>query len=94
MYDFGLSEEQFWRLTPAKFFYLSRRHEAEQELRDFRMAYIISTMCNINRGKRTRSYKPQDFMPTKLAERKKPKTMKELKAQFMSALGHRMKDDK
>jgi hypothetical protein len=40
VYDFGLTTEQFYLLTPAKFNALSRRFDAEQERADYQTARL------------------------------------------------------
>lgn len=51
IYDFGLTEEQFLDLTPAKFRALGKRHELKNQLEDYRAGVIASLLYNINRGK-------------------------------------------
>jgi hypothetical protein len=51
VYDFGLTEEQFLDLTPAKFRALSKRHELKNQLEDYRAGVIASLLYNIHRGK-------------------------------------------
>jgi hypothetical protein len=51
VYDFGLPEEQFLDLTPAKFRALSKRHEHRNQLEDYRAGVIASLLFNIHRGK-------------------------------------------
>ena len=64
MYDFGLSDEQFWALTPAQFSALSDRFDDKNRREDFRNAHVISVMCNLHgRGKDDPPYTPHMFMP-------------------------------
>ena len=91
IFDFGISEDHFWRLTPAKFFYLSRRAEAKVEQDDFRMAYILATICNANRSRKQRALKPADFLPKKGRTKKRvAQSPNQLHAKFKSILGHRV----
>lgn len=90
MFDFGLTEDQFWRLTPAKFFYLSRRLEAKNEMDDFRMAYVISTIVNVNRKKGKKAMTPKDFMPSEIAKKKRKKSADQLHQQFRALMGDRI----
>jgi hypothetical protein len=47
LYDFGLTEEQFWRLTPAQFGALSKRKDEENRHNDWRFGMIVSTIANL-----------------------------------------------
>jgi len=53
IYDFKLTEEQFFDLTPAKFRALGKRHELRNQLEDYRAGVIASLLYNIHRGKGT-----------------------------------------
>ncbi len=65
MYDFGLSDEQFWKLTPAKFSALSGRHEHANRQSDLRAGFIGSVIANVNRdeAKKPDPYTAEDFFP-------------------------------
>lgn len=52
VYDLGLSEAQFWKLTPAKLAYLIDRKEASEKYTDSRFGMIVSTMVNLFVGKK------------------------------------------
>jgi hypothetical protein len=62
-FDFGLSESQFWDLTPAKFSALFDRVIENKREAFLRSGIIASTIANVNRGKGKSPYKPEDFMP-------------------------------
>ena len=64
-YDLHLEEDDFWRLTPAQFDALHRRHLAAEEREDLRAGIVASTIANANRDpkRRKQPFKPQDFMP-------------------------------
>lgn len=67
MIDFGLTDAQFWRLTPAQFSSLADRYDQryDQERRhlDFLAGIIAATIANVNRSKSQKAFKPEDFMP-------------------------------
>lgn len=67
MVDFGLSEAEFWRLTPREYGIMKRRFEASEERKDYRAALITSWVANSIPSKRKRPYKPDDFMPRRRA---------------------------
>jgi len=88
-YDVGLSEEEFWELTPAQYDLLAKRHidhekgkirleEAKLERSDYQAALICCVLANINRDKKKKPtpYKVDDFMP-KVVEEKKKQTPEE-----------------
>lgn len=66
---------------------MSRRHEAAEEMNDFRMAYIISTIVNVNRGKKSKAATPFDFMPSKIKDKKQKKTQEELLFAWEKVMG-------
>ncbi|CAK0779016.1 hypothetical protein CCP3SC15_610014 [Gammaproteobacteria bacterium] len=61
----GLTEAEFWRLTPAKFFALVEARNRQVMRRDFRSGLIASVICQALGGKQ----EPFDFFP----QHKKPK---------------------
>lgn len=63
VYDFGLSEAEFWKLTPAKFCALSDKFDAENFRCDLRAGIVASVIANVNRGEKTKPFSPKDFMP-------------------------------
>lgn len=65
MYDFGITEEQFLQLTPAKFAALSERHDYSVHQAEFRAGLICSIIANANRDekKRPQPYTAYDFVP-------------------------------
>ena len=64
-YDLGLTEEEFWGLTPRQYRALLDRHEEAQEWQDYRAGVIAATVVNMLKAKGGKTYKPTDFMPTK-----------------------------
>ena len=71
----GLTDAEFWCLTPKEYSYLVKRFGQEQERYDRRAALVSSVIANVNRNtkKRKRPYTVQDFMPR--AGKKKSKKM-------------------
>jgi hypothetical protein len=63
VYDFGLTDEQFWELTPAQFSALSERYDQDNMRLDFRAAIISSVIANTSRGKDDPPFTPKQFMP-------------------------------
>lgn len=64
MYDFGLTDEQFWNITPPQFSALSDRFDQNNRHQDFRTAQVMSMLANCHcRGKDDPPYTPQMFMP-------------------------------
>lgn len=81
VYDLGLTDAQFWRLSLREFFYLMKRHNAEQERRDLRAALICSVIANVNRDpKKGKSYQPKDFMPKKRQQQTPEQMLQTVKA--------------
>lgn len=81
VYDFGLTSEQFWRLTPAQFHALSKKRDDDALIHDSRMAQVICTMRNVWRGKNSRVVKPEDILPS-LGKAKKKRKPRDLKAEW------------
>lgn len=65
MYDFKLSSEDFWELTPPQFAALSRRHDHHQEQRHFSAGIVASTIANCHRDPQSKPepFTPLDFIP-------------------------------
>lgn len=65
VYQLGLTEAQFWKLTPAKFVALCdvwhELEEIRQKQDDFRAGVICATIANVNRGKKGKVFKASDF---------------------------------
>lgn len=76
IYDFGLTEDEFWDLTFAQFRALSKRHDLAQQQRDLGFGIVASVIANVNRDpkKRRKEFEPKDFMP--VYEPTKPKKPK------------------
>lgn len=67
VYRLGLTEEQFWRLTPAKFTAMlnvcNKVEEFNHNKADYRAGLICATLANVNRGKKGKTFKASDFFP-------------------------------
>jgi hypothetical protein len=64
VYDFGLTDEQFWALTPPQFSALSERYDQENYRNDSRVAQQLAMMANIHcRKEGDAAYTAQMFMP-------------------------------
>lgn len=76
MYDFGLSSDQFWDLTPPQFQVLSDRHDARSEREEFYSGLVCSVIANCNRDekKRPEAFTAKDFMPSYAHETDEPET--------------------
>jgi hypothetical protein len=72
IYDFSLTDAQFWRLSLRQYVGLLERHVAERERQEYRAAFIVSAIYNTVRDskKQTQPYKPEDFMPKKRTKKK------------------------
>jgi hypothetical protein len=62
IYDLGLDDDQFWRLTIRQFNKLVERHKENKRAELFNSALICSVIANVNRGK-GKPFQPSDFMP-------------------------------
>jgi len=54
-------------LTLAQFDALAERYQDSKEWEDHRAALICAVVANCHRGKKSKAYKPSDFMPKKKA---------------------------
>lgn len=80
-YNLGLSEREFWKLTPAQFYALSQRHKQERELKMLDSASIVAAIYNVNRDpkKRKRPFSPYDFMPKEKVEKSPEELLEQVK---------------
>ena len=65
MYDYGLTSEAFWNLTPAQFYSLSKSLEEDELQQDFRFGIVATLIANANRNpkKRSKPFDWTDFFP-------------------------------
>lgn len=83
----GLSDEDFWRLTPREFNALARAREAEQRNWDARFGLLAAILANAHRDpkKRAAPFEPKDFFPSLAKMKKRRQTVQEQK-QIVSIL--------
>ncbi len=62
--DFGLSESQFFALTPRQYHALVKRKERDIEHRELLAGIVASTTANFSMGAPERALSPRDFMPS------------------------------
>lgn len=86
VYDFKLREEDFWRLTPAKFASLSRRFDAKMEIEDFRMGNIMALIANVYRSEKSKAYTWKDFVPREYDEKTEEVTANDLHTQWKTMI--------
>ena len=79
-------------MTPVKFAALSDRFSEAQDRQDFRMGNIMALVANVNRGKKGKTYKAQDFMPSQIRNQGKKKAPSELHSLFKGLLGGQIRD--
>lgn len=72
-YDLGLTEEEFWELTPAQYDALNERHLIHRQMDDYRAGVIASILCNIHKEKGSKPAEPADFFSS--LPRSKPREM-------------------
>ncbi len=95
-YDLGLSDDEFWRLTPAQFAALCDRMEAEREHAEYCAALVIAEMGNMQRAEGAVPLEPGLFMRKHAAaaiERRQineAKVAKENLRHVMGAIGARV----
>lgn len=90
--DLGLSDEQFWRLTPRLWAALVARYEEQQDRDDWRCGQIAAIIANSNRNAKTRPqpFSVEEFMLRKSsrgpgARKSSPESMLTFLKQFASA---------
>lgn len=79
VYDYGLTTEQFKRLTPAQFYALSKRYDANKKQQDYGFGIVASVIANCNRNpdKQKKPFTPEDFVPVYEKKRKAKGSMKQ-----------------
>lgn len=66
--NLGLSDAEFWRLTPRELFLLWDRHRERLEERRYLAGLVCATFANFNgMAKPGRQLTPADFVPLKNA---------------------------
>lgn len=88
IFDFGLTTDQFWELTPGQLWALGKRFEYAIERQEFGAGLITAAICNVNRPSNSPAMKPEDFMPSKAKRsRQNPQQMLELVKMLQPILG-------
>src|ERR1051326_2867207 len=65
VHDFGLTSEEFGRLTPGMFMALLDRRSAQFRRECYLAGLVASTILNVNRhSEKDRAWSPFDFVPT------------------------------
>lgn len=85
-FQLGLSEEEFFDLTPLQFTYLTERYEQERESLDFRAGVIAATVANCNRKKGSKAFKATDFMPNYQVQQEKGPNQMKMMAMTLNAM--------
>ena len=72
VYDCGLADTQFWRLSLRQYVELLKRHGIAEERQEYRAAFIVAAIYNTVRDskKQQQPYKAEDFMPKKRTKKK------------------------
>lgn len=82
--DLGLTEAEFWALTPAKFFSLAERVSARETMQDFRAGALVWVVRKIAGDKQARI---EDFFPSlKAIKKNRAQSVQELKSQLNSLI--------
>jgi len=87
-YDLGLSDSEFWELTPAQFDALNARLFQKIQREDFRAGQICSTLCNLKRQKKSASvWQAHQFFPSLPPPEVKEMTPEEMLGMFKQRFG-------
>jgi len=70
-YHFGITDDDFWKLDPAKLNTLLDRYNTEEEIKDRRTALICAVLANCHRDPQKKAFTVDDFMPTRKEETRK-----------------------
>ena len=78
LYDYRLSKDEFWRLTPAQFHAIGKRFDVERKHQDQGFGIVSSVIANCHRNpkKQKKPFVAEDFMPVYQAKKKSPKSLK------------------
>jgi len=69
----GLTEKEFFELTPRQFFALQDRWLCKIEVADFHAAFIATAMMNVMRGKDSKPVAVSDILPDRRGKSKAAK---------------------
>ncbi len=96
-YDLGLTDAEFWRLTPRQYAALLKRHHHKVEHDEYMLAEIISKTVNFSFCHPEHPTKTIDFMPSMRGKKvSQAQTIERLKAQFRAAkeIGEKIRGDR
>jgi hypothetical protein len=85
-YDLGLTEEEFWRMTPRQLSALLKRHKREHERQEFLFAQVVSNTVNFSMCRPKQPVTPKQFMPSQWRKKEsQPQILERLRTQFRAA---------
>jgi len=64
MFDYRLTQEQFWSLTPYQFWAIGKRFEASIQRQDYRAGLVAAILWNSNKGKDQPTKQPYSWFPS------------------------------
>jgi len=76
LFDLGLSEEEFWRITPRMYMALSRRLEKRRQMELHDLASILAAIYNTIPRKDKKIFRAEDFLPKKKRNQKPEEQLK------------------
>jgi len=94
MYDFGLSKDDFYTLTPAQFSAISKRHEERLRLEDLQASYTRCVIAAPNRKKGSPAPKPIDFALLTVTKENAPERTPQQLFSFVKGILHPMLEAK
>lgn len=64
IYDFDLTEDEFWALTPSRYLALSNRFLEQKQFLDLQFGWSRSMLAEVHRDKKNKPtpFQPKDFM--------------------------------
>jgi len=75
----GLSDGDFYSLTPRQFYLLLEQAEQEREYKEFLFGQLCAVMGNYSTTQLKEPLKPSDFMPSKWLDKPKLKRIRKPK---------------
>ena len=69
-FDLGLTEEEFFALTPRQFFALQDRWLCRIEVADYQAAFVASAIINSMRGKDSKPVSVAEILPDRRGKKK------------------------
>ena len=84
--DLGLSDREFWSITPRQLSYLDKRWKAQQEREEYYTGLLASVVANCQFNPPKEPFAPSDFMPSHRAKARAELSDDELAVQIHAAL--------